>query len=203
MTACSEASERDDTLAIDRDEVKDSVLYYLVGVDDTLLPDTAWNVIVEKSISKFVDNQTYTCDVIYDSLLETLKYLIRKAWVEEGGDSVGVLTKNREKEGSVEVELNYNVVDGQTTENGWQKLYEYFRSNPSDICECLKPAYSSTYGLINIGGTLQDKYTEAATGENNRTMWDRGSIGSKFTYRREERRRSNITRGKYWRNNDH
>jgi hypothetical protein len=199
MTTCSESSERDDTLPIDRVEVKDSVMFYLDGVLSSDLSETTLNLIIEKCVGKFVDNQTYTCDVIYCSLLESLKYLIRKSYVQDGGDSVGTLTKRREKDGTTEIEVGYSSTSGQSSENGWEKLYEYFLENPSDICECLQPTYSSTFGLVSIGGTRKDVYDAIENGENNKGMWDRKSIGTKFSSHREYNRREDLNRSKYWR----
>lgn len=199
MTVCSDLSTRDSNLPIDRGEVKDSILFYLEGVDDEQLPPERLDQIIEICISRFTDNQTFTCDVIYCALLESLKYLIRKGWVEEGGDSVGNLKRIREKEGSVEEEVEYQSPSSSIVDNGWEKLYNYFLENPSDICDCLKPIYNSTFGLINVGGTQQDKYQEIENGHNNRSMWDKNPLGVKFSARRELRRRKTMTRSKYWR----
>lgn len=199
MTKCSELSERDPSLPIDTDEVKSSVMFYLEGVTSEQLPDTTLDLIINKAISSFEDNQTYTCDVIYITLLESLKYLIRKSWVDQGENSVGLLKKIKDKEDQVDREIEYESFDGQKAESGWEKIYNYFLKNPEDICPCLKYENNSEFGLIAIGGTQQDKYVKNEWAPNSRTLWDRTSLGSKFSYRRECRRRRSNNRSKYWR----
>lgn len=197
-TTCSQQSTNNPNLPIDRQVVKDSVYYYLSGISTDDLSDSDLDIIIGKCIARFEDSLVYECDVIYCSLMSSLQHLIRKSWVKDGDDSVGPLKRHREKEGDVEQELEWHTTSGDSNENGWEKLYEYFLNNPSEICECLEVERGNTFGLISIGGTQQDKYEENRYNRNSRTAYDSTSIGNKFSYKREQRRRRSNQRSKYW-----
>ena len=198
MTTCSSTSTGDSSIAIDRDAVKTNALFYIDGYDSDDLTDTTVNTIIEKCISRFEDNETYECDVVYCTLLECIKYLIRKGWAEEGADSVGILTKVREKEGSVESEVGYTLSDDSSSESGYEKLYEYFISNPDEICDCLAPTYLGNFGLVAVGGTKQNIYESVERDPNGRNVYDTNSIGTKYSANKEKRRRITKRRSKYW-----
>jgi hypothetical protein len=199
MTACSSASTGDTSVAIDRGSVKENALFYIDGYDTDDLSDTTINIIIEKCINRFEDNETYECDITYCTLLECLKYLIRKSWVEEGSDSVGVLTKIREKEANVESEVNYAIASDTTSETGYKKLYDYFLKNPDEICSCLAPTYLGSFGLIAIGGTKQSQYNIVNSNPDSRNVYDTNYIGTKFTANKERRRRIAQQKSRDWR----
>ena len=196
MTKCSELSDLDPLLPIDRDSVKTSVRFFMGGITEEDLPDSILSVIVENCILKFEDSQIYTNDVVYCSLLDSLKYLIRQSWAEDGSESTGGLKRRKEKEGGVEYENEYHA-DSSSTSSGWEKLYDYFISNPADIAPCLEEERGNTFGLISIGGTKQDKSAEVENNLNNKSFWGTSSIGSKFSARREANRRRANLRSKY------
>jgi len=197
-TPCSQQSTNDPNVPIDRQIVKDSIYFYLDGVSADDLPEATLDIIIEKCIGKFEDSLIYDCDVTYCTLLSTLQHLIRKSWVSDGNDSVGPLKRHREKEGDIEQELEWYTTSGDTNENGWERLYDYFLNNPAEICECLEVERGNTFGLISVGGTQQDKYEENRYNSNSRTVYDSTSIGNKFSYKREQRRRRSNQRSKYW-----
>lgn len=196
-TKCSQQSDNDPSLPIDRVEVKDTVYFYLDGLSTDDISDATLDKIIEKCIGKFEDSAVYQCDVNYCALMSTLQHLIRKSWVDNGDESVGAIKRQRDKEGNVEQEIEWHSSTG-SVETGWEKLYDFFLANPADICECLEEERGNTFGLISIGGTKQDRYTEVNYDSNTRTLWDTNSIGNKFSYRREQSRRRSNNRSKYW-----
>ncbi|UZV41199.1 hypothetical protein vBVpaMR16F_133 [Vibrio phage vB_VpaM_R16F] len=197
-TPCSQQSTNDPNLPIDRQIVKDSIYFYLTGITDSELPEATLDTIIEKCIGKFEDSLIYDCDVTYCSLMSTLQYLIRKSWVSDGADSVGPLKRQREREGDIELESEWHITSGDSNENGWEKLYDYFLNNPSEICECLEVDRGNTFGLVSVGGTQKDKYEDNRYNPNSKTLWDTESIGNKFSNRREKSRRYSNQRSKYW-----
>lgn len=198
MTKCSELSDLDPLLPIDRDKVKERVRFYLSGITEEDLPDLLLSVIIENCILKYEDSQVYEDDVTYCSLMESLKYLIKQSWLESGSESSGGLKRRKEKEGGVEYENEYHA-DSSGSSSGWEKLYDYYLKNPSDVAPCLEEGKGNVFGLISIGGTKQDKYIEVENGSNNKSFWGKSSIGNKFSARREVRRRQANRRSKFLR----
>ena len=197
MTTCSDSSTLDPSVAVDRAKVNTKIRFLMGGVSTTSLPDTILTTVLEDCILKFEDSQVYECDITYCTLLDSLNYLIRQSWTDIGADVRGNLKRTKEKEGGVAYEDEYES-SGLVATSGWEKLYDYFLNNPSEICPCLEVERTDTYGLINIGGTKQDKYIETENAPNNKAFWGKGSVGSKFSARRESRRRQSFTRSKYY-----
>ena len=198
MTACSDASKLDPKDPIDRDYVKGQ-LDLLFGGIPSEIPTDVLDKTIEHCIEKFGDSAIFTCDVIFCSLMSLLKYLIRKSWTDEGGESKGELKRRRETEGNVTLEEEYAVKDSSSKDaSGWEKLYEYFLKNPDEICECLKPE-KNTFGLIKIGGTDANEVEQNESDGSLNTMWDTRPIGNRFSTMRERKRRRSNERSKRWR----
>lgn len=197
-TKCSQQSDNNPTDPIDRVEVKNSVKWYITGLSEENISDANLDIIIAKCIEKYEDSAVYECDVTYCAVMSTIDYLRRAVWVKDGDDNIGALKRHREKEGDVEEEMEWHSVSGDSSDNGWEKLYDYYLNNPSVICPCLEEERGNTFGLIAIGGTQQDKYVENNYSGNARTVWDTNSIGNRYSYRREQRRRKSNNRSKYW-----
>lgn len=196
MTTCSDQSDNDESEVIDRDDINSDVRFILGGLSTDDLSDTILTIIQEKCIDKYEDSQIYNCDVTYCTLLDSLKYLIREAWNSTGSETVGDTKKTSEKEGNVSYEDEY--YESEDSSSGWQKLYDYFIENPAEVCDCLEEGRGNTFGLVSIGGTQQDQYLKTESNPNSKSMWGKSSIGTKFSAKREQRRRSANSRSKYY-----
>lgn len=180
--------------AVDKESIKTKVRFLIGGLTIEDLSDETLSYILDDCILTYTDDQEFECEITYCTLLNSLKYLTKQSWMDEGGIS-GNVTKKREKEGNVEFEETYSTSSGAKT--GWEKLYEYFRDNPKDVCIRLqleKNKYS--VGMINIGGTRKDVYDNIENGANNKSVWSTGSIGSKFSASREYYRIKSESRSK-------
>lgn len=199
MTACSDISELDPLLPVDRDRVETKVRFLMGGVSTDVLSSATLLLVSEECILKFEDSQIYETDVTYCTLLDVLQYLIRQSWTETGSDVRGSLKSVSEKEGNVAYKDEYESSGQVINKSGWEKLYDYFLINPQEVAVCLAIPRTGTFGLVSIGGTQQDKYIEIENNSNSKSMWGKSSIGSKFSAQRESRRRQTNYRSKTWR----
>jgi len=191
MTTCSDeaiANGLDPSTPIDREQLKKDARFLMGAIEESILPDSVLDGIVESCIHNFEDSIIYRCDVLYCTILATLKYLIRQAWAHDGGSSSKDLVSRKEKVGNVSVEESYSSSSTSNNESGWEKMYEYFLRHPEDVCECLAKTKSGL-GLIKIGGTNQEEYDEIANNPNVKTMWDTGSSVDNYNSRRVEKRK--------------
>ena len=196
MTECGQAALDkgvDPSTPIDREQLKKDARYFMGAVDEKALPEEVLDGIVEACIHNFEDSAIYRCDVLYCTIMNSLRYLIRKNWASNG-DTSGELVSIREKEGDVEIEEKYSS-SNSNQHNGWEKLYEEFLRNPDYICECLAKTRGGL-GYIKIGGTNAEDYINNEFSTKNRTMWDTTSIGDHYNERRTWNRQTNRNRTK-------
>lgn len=183
---------------IDRTKVKADVRFLMGGVDEATVSDALLTQILEDCITTYGDDDTFECEITYCTLMNTLKYLIRQSWLNDGSDSLGSVKRKKEKEGNVTYEDEYYTSEsGSGGGSGWEKMYQYFLKNPAEVCPSLEIERSGAFGLVSIGGTQQDKYVETENNCNNRNFWGSTGVGSKFTSKREVRRRNTNYRSKY------
>lgn len=180
---------------VDKESIKTKIRFLVGGLTTEDLSDATLSYILDECIVVYTDDQEFLCEITYCTLLNSLKYLIKQSWVE-GGGNVGDVTRKREKEGGVEYEESYST--SYSDSSGWEKLYEYFRDNPKEVCISLQTERNkNTVGMISIGGTRKDEYDKIENGSNNKSLWGKGSIGSKFSYEREVYRRKREEQSKY------
>lgn len=201
MTACSDEAINkglDPSTPIDREQLKKDARFLMGAIDETILPDSVLDGIVEACINNFEDSIIYRCDVLYCTIMATLKYLIRQAWAHDGGSSSKDLVSRKEKVGGVSVEESYSKSNNTNNDIGWEKLYEYFLKHPEEVCECLAKSRGSI-GFIKIGGTDENEYQEIKNDPNTRTMWDINSSVDNYNQRRTKTRRRQRNNSKKFR----
>ncbi|CAM0102065.1 hypothetical protein VPH5P1C_0011 [Vibrio phage 5P1c] len=201
MTECGQEeidNGVDPSTPIDREQIKKDARYYMGAVGEEDLPDEVLDGIVESCIGKFGDSVIYKCDVLYCTVMNALRYLIRKGWADKGSTS-GTLIGHKEKVGNVEIQNQYSSGSSSSDLNGWEKLYEEFLQNPNHICECLAKSRGSL-GYIKIGGTNREEYLNNEYNSALNTMWDIENSGNKFNERRvwsKQRSRNRSKRMRY------
>lgn len=201
MSDCSEEaiSKGVDPLSpIDREQLKKDARFFMGAVTTEDLPEDVLDGIVQSCINKYEDLAIYRCEVLYCTILNSLKYLIRVAWADKGGSSSGELTSRKEKVGNVTIEDKYSNSSSSDSASGWEKMFQYFLSHPEDVCECLVKSRGKI-GLVKIGGTNKAEYQRINEDPNVRSMWDIETSVDKYNQdrvRSRTRRRNNSKRFK-------
>ena len=205
MSDCSEeaiAKGVDPTAPIDRDQLKKDARFFMGAVTTEDLPEDVLDGIVQSCINKYEDLAIFRCEVLYCTILNSLKYLIRKAWADKGGSSSGELISRKEKVGNITIEDKYSNSSSSSksdTESGWEKMFNYFLNHPEDVCECLAKSRGKI-GMVVIGGTDKAEYQRISEDPNVRSMWDIESSSDKYNQdrvRSRTRRRNNSKRFKF------
>lgn len=192
MTTCSvEAIDKglDPSVPIDRDKVKTRVRYLIGDPPLETVPEELLDGILASAIDHYEDSQIYECDVTYDTLIELLRYLIRKSHSDAGGGTTGNILSRKEKVGRREIEEKYesSSKSGGGVDTGWEKLYEEFIDHPERVCACLRRSTTGS-ATIKIGGTDKNEYDRIANDLNGRSMWDITDIGDNYTQKNLEKR---------------
>ena len=196
MTKCSEISEADPTLPLDRPSVIARVRFGLGNTTNALVTDELIGQLIDIEVAKYGDFQIYWCDITYEVLLGLIDFLILNELASKGS-STGAEIRRKESRGDREIEIQYS--DGTTSDSGWEQLKDYWFTHPHEICDCLSPDVSnSPYGLIKIGGTSQTDYVANNTNPNLKTMWDGVNQSDQFTIRRDINAKRTRNRGKFY-----
>lgn len=175
---------------INREEVKERVRFLLGDVSTSVLSEATLDMILDDCINEYGDDDTYLCEITYCTLLESLRYLIRKNQAESG--VLGQQRRRKEVRGKTTIEVEYGDSTDYVT-SGWQEMYTDYINHPEYVCDSLK---SDTYvSLVKIGGVRQDEYLNIEGNLNSRSGWDVESR-SKFGSLRTERRRRALSRSK-------
>jgi hypothetical protein len=134
-------------------EVNARVRFLLGGADTTVISDATLNSIIDDCILSIGDADELFCEVVYCSLINTLRYLIREQQMNAG--STSNTTKRREKVGKREIELEFDT--GYNTNNsGWQAMLDDYLLNPEYVCAELATSTPTTG--IHIGGVSETEY---------------------------------------------
>ena len=179
------------TTPLDRDEVKRKVRFYLGNVPEATLPEEILDEMVANCIDKYGDDDTKYCEVVYCSVMSSLRYLIHQSWAQTGSENKDI-SKRVEKQGDREIQVYYDASSSShVSESGWEKLYEEYKAHPEYICESLVDTLAdASAGYVKIGGVRQSEYDAIARNRDSRTGWDR-QMDDKFGYRRTTRQRYN------------
>ena len=197
MSKCSESSSLNPLDPIDKAYVKDTIVFLLAGMPETITDsifDTVYNKCVDAAGG---DSAIYTCDVTYCTLMGIIKYLIRSGWSSGGTVATGALKSRKETEADVTIEEEYDTAS-TPAESGWDQLYEYYIENPEEICECLRPDKSGLASMIKIGGTDANEVFNNDKDPSINTMWDKPSIGTRYSSMRNEKRKAVKRRSKMY-----
>lgn len=165
-------------MALDPNEISTRVRFLLGNPSESVLPEDLLLQIINDCILKIGSDDEFYCEVVQCSLLETLRYLIRKDQQPSAGGGGGALTKRREKRGKTEVEETYSS-DSEGTIGGWQDMYDDYLEHPEWICESLAYVGAGKY-LVNIGGVRQDQSANVLCDQNSRSAYDKPRVGRKF-----------------------
>lgn len=165
-------------MAVDVDQVVDRVRFLLGDPSLDIISDEVIISIVDSCIlSLGVEGDDY-CKVVQCSLMDTLRYLIRKAQVPSNSDG-SEIKRRKEKRGNTEIELEFQVVSSSDNSSGWQDMYEDYQSHPEWICAELASKTSGKY-LVTLGGTRVDESRKVLHDPNSNSAYNKCRVSRKF-----------------------
>lgn len=196
MSKCSENSTLDPLTPLDKVSIKEDITFLLATMPEAIT-DAVFDTIYDKCVAKVEDSAIYTCDVTYCTLMGIIKYLIRSGWSSGGTVATGALKRRKDTEAGVTIEEEYDTAS-TPAESGWDQLYEYYIENPEEICECLRPDKSGLASMIKIGGVDANEVANNEIDPTLNTMWDKTSIGTRYSSMRNEKRKAVKRRSKMY-----
>ena len=151
-----------------------------------LLGDPSIDIISDEIITSIVDScivglgvygDDY-CKVVQCSLMESLRYLIRKAQVPSNPDG-SEIKRRKEKRGNTEIEVEFQVTSTSDSSSGWQDMYEDYQSHPEWICAELASKTSGKY-LVTLGGTRVDDSRKVLNDPNSNSAYNKSRVDRRF-----------------------
>ncbi len=156
-------------MALSPELIADKVIFLLGGPSEETIPYTTVLVIVNDCIEQIGDEDELYCQVLQCSVLNTLRYLIRKEQAAEG--EVGNVKRRKEEIGKRKIEEEYQIPSSSSGKSGWEKMYDDYKENPDWICPSLAKDLGNR--LIMIGGSREDEYFRVESNRNSRTAYKR------------------------------
>lgn len=136
-------------MAIDSSTLETEFRFLLGGItEDTISSDTV-QVVISRGESKFSSDDEDYCNVLYYTVIESLRYLSRAQAVFYADNMIsGAITAIEEEEGDVREKETY-ASSTDSTMTSWDDLLSYYLENPDYICTDLTGYKSET---VVIGG---------------------------------------------------
>lgn len=175
---------------IDTDVAKARVRYLMGDVSTSTLTDDTLTSVLTLATTEYTDDDEYYCEVVYYTLLESLRHLIRVNQANAG--LTGNQARRKEVRGKTTIEVEFSD-SSDFISDGWAQMYKDYVAHPEYVCESLRP--ERVFGLLNIGGTRQDTYRATDRNRNSRSAWDT-ETKTKFNMDRTRRRHRNLGRSK-------
>lgn len=175
---------------IDQEAAKSRVRFLLGDVDGVNPSDETLELILGMALDEYTNDDTYYCEIVYYTLIESLRYLVRSNQATAG--LTGNQQSRKEVRGKTTIEVEFSD-SSDIVSDGWATMLSDYISHPEYVCVSLKN--DKMFSLINIGGVRQDVYEANQRNNNARTAFDL-ETKSKFGARTTERRRRAIARSK-------
>jgi|TARA_A100001391_G_scaffold132462_1_gene91549 hypothetical protein len=176
-------------MAFTNEQVVTEVKYFLGNPPETVIDDTTLTSIVERVMTRYnldYNEDSDFCKATYYSLLETLRWLIRKGNMESGSsDGVAAV---KEKVGNTEISTTYK--DSPSEDTGWENLLQDYLSHPEYICEELKDLALSGQPSVYFGGVSVSERDRVNNNPDSFNGWDvkapyrKNSICRKYSTKR-------------------
>jgi len=148
-------------MALDRDLIESESRFLMGGVSEEILPSATIQIIIERNIRKYGDEEGDYCNVLYHTVIDSLRYLIREQIVEGASEGVsGAVTKRREKETDTEIEIGYGSSSDGSPLYTWDDLLDDFLQHPEYVCDSLVDT-KKKQGSVIIGGSDINGYDES------------------------------------------
>lgn len=148
-------------MALDRVLIEAEARFLMGGVTEEILPSATMQVIIERNIRKYGDEESDYCEVLYHTVIDSLRYLIREQIVDGASEGVsGTVTKRREKETDTEIEVGYSSSSDGSPLYSWNDLLDDFLKHPEYVCDSLVDATKAN-GSVIIGGSDINGYDES------------------------------------------
>lgn len=148
-------------MALDRDLIESEARYLMGGASTDVLSSETMQIIIGRNVRKYGDEEGDYCQVLYHTVIDSLRYLIRERIVEGASEGVsGAVTKRREKETDTEIEVQYGSSSDGSVLYSWNVLLDDFLQHPEYVCDSLVDIKRSK-GSVIIGGADINGYDES------------------------------------------
>jgi len=141
-------------VALDTAVIEAEVRFLLGGLEEATLSSAIMQMIIGRGIAKYGDADTNSCTVTYYTVLESLRYMSRQSAAGSAGTAAsGAIKRQKEKEGNITYEVEYDVSGTSGTTASWDTLLNDFLENPQYVCdELVETTSSGSGGYVMIGG---------------------------------------------------
>ena len=167
-------------------------ILFLIGDPDKCTIDPN---IIDNIASEILDaNPEYTqCQVTYDALIASLRYIINSQRADSTNTS-GSVKSRRERRGISEIEVQYSDSGSAAGYGGWDDMLEEYLADPTLVCKDLVSEVGT--GFVIIGGVDQAEYDAVVANTNNRNPYQT-SVSRRYnfnTFSRTGNRNNNFSR---------
>lgn len=153
-------------MAINTVELESEARFLMGGLPETVLSSDTMQIIISRGITKYSDTDDDYCKVLYYTIIESLRYLIRSQTVDSASNNAsGSVTSRTEKEGKREISVSYS--DGSGSSVSWEDMLNDFLENPQYVCSTLVDTGGRSTVIIGDGD--KDGFTAAYE---SRSRWD-------------------------------
>ena len=135
------------------------IRFWLGNIDTDVISDADMTTFIDRNIILYPDDN---CKITNHSTVDILNWLIRQDNADAGSSGVnGSITRQREKEGNVEYETEYQDVTSSTS-FGWNKILSDLLTDPSSIgCDPFSEEEKPLLGTVIIGGATVNGYEDS------------------------------------------
>lgn len=160
-------------MTIDSTLVAEEVRFLLGGLSTTVMSEEILDKLIQRNILEYGGEDDNFCIVTYQSLLDTLQYLLNaEAAGVATGTGGGILLEREETLGKRKIRVKYS--DNTTgSATGWQSIYDKYIKDPSLVCKSL---ITSGTPVVIIGGTSQKQYDTVSNNPDSKNGWSVSSI---------------------------
>lgn len=146
------------TIPPDSTEIMEYIRFWAGNIGTDVISDADMLCFIDRNIILYPDDN---CKITYYSTIDILNWLIRQSDAESGSEGTsGSITRQREKEGNVEYETEYQ--DPDTTLSGWNKVLSDLLSSPTSIgCDPFSEEDKPLLGTVIIGGATVNGYEDS------------------------------------------
>lgn len=157
-------------------EINTTIRFLLGGLSTSILSDEILNFIIEQNILEYGDLDENECIVTYQSLLEALQYLDRRAMQGSAATGAsGELKKIEERIGQRVIKKEFETGTDGGTSASWGTMYTDFLNHPEYVCSSLVDP-NKQKSLVIIGGVSQKEYDRVKSNPDSRNGWSMGNI---------------------------
>lgn len=156
---------------LDRAERIAEVRFFLGGVSTTEVPDSIIDRYLDRNEAIYGTSEDAQCLVIYQTVIQLLKYLDIRSNTRQGDDR-GIVNGRMEKVGNITVRQDSDV-SGGNTDSGWSRALTDYLNDPSIVCPQLEK--EKPVAPIIIGGVSRSQRASVIENNDSFGVYDQSS----------------------------